>query len=120
MNPVHRKSRTAILLLQNEKISAARITEGSSPQNTPRGRPQKRIHRTKNPQNKHPGHRRETNGLVDVHMQIPLIVQVTTNSLTEHLHVTLISRHGLLLALLKQLLTQINIQGHSPVVRTLS
>ena len=33
---------------------------------------------------------------------------------------TLISRHGLLLAVLEQLLTQIHVQGHGPVVRTLS
>ncbi|BAI64629.1 hypothetical protein RMDY18_07970 [Rothia mucilaginosa DY-18] len=53
-------------------------------------------------------------------MKIPLVVQVAANSLTEHLHVTLISRHGLLLAVLEQLLTQVHVQRHGPVVRALS
>ena len=65
------------------------------------------------------GEKNQPRGLVDVHVQVPLVVQVAANSLTEHLHVTLISRHGQLLAVLEQLLAQIHVQSHSPVVRTL-
>ena len=84
MNSVHRKLEPQILLPSMEKTVKNCILRWKRPKN--RGENQ-------------PG------GLVDVHVQVPLVVQVAANSLTEHLHVTLISRHGLLLAVLEQLLT---------------
>lgn len=84
MNSVHRKLEPQILLPSMEKTVKNRIL---------------RWHNAKS------GGENQPRGLVDVHVQVPLVVQVATNSLTEHLHVTLISRHGLLLAVLEQLLT---------------
>lgn len=84
MNSVHRKLEPQILLPSMEKTVENRIL---------------RWKRRKS------GGENQPRGLVDVHVKVPLVVQVATNSLTKHLHVTLISRHGLLLAVLEQLLT---------------
>lgn len=85
MNSVHRKLEPQILLPPMEKTVENRILRWK--------------------RRKSGGERTSLRGLVDVHVQVPLVVQVATNSLTEHLHVTLISRHSLLLAVLEQLLT---------------
>ena len=83
MNSVHRKLEPQILLLYGKNSK----------------KPHPEMERRKS------GGENQPRGLVDVHVQVPLVVQVAANSLTEHLHVTLISRHGLLLAVLEQLLT---------------
>ena len=84
MNSVHRKLEPQILLPSMEKTVENRILRW---------------------RNAKSGEKTSLRGLVDVHVKVPLVVQVAANSLTEHLHVTLISRHGLLLAVLEQLLT---------------